>query len=84
MALSNAHSLHSPFVSRHIGPREHEIKAMLGELGYSSLDELTSAVIPSNIADNARMQLHAGVTEEQALEELRGIASKNRVLKSFI
>ena len=84
MALSNAHSLVSPFVSRHIGPREHEIEAMLHELGYRSLDELTSAVIPSNIADNTRMHLQAGVTEEQALEELRSIANKNRVLKSFI
>ena len=84
MALSNAHSLFSPFVSRHIGPRQHEIEAMLHELGYRSLDELTSAVIPSNIADNTRMQLQAGVTEEQALDELRSIANKNRVLKSFI
>ena len=74
----------SPFVSRHIGPRDHEIQSMLAELGYSSLDELTQAVVPENIADNTPMDLLPGITEEEALEELKQIASKNRVLRSFI
>ncbi|MEQ1826758.1 MAG: aminomethyl-transferring glycine dehydrogenase [Pirellula sp.] len=77
-------SLLSPFVSRHIGPRDHEIQSMLAELGFASLDELTSAVVPNNIADNTPMDLLPGVTEEDALAELRSIASKNRVLKSFL
>jgi glycine dehydrogenase len=74
----------SPFVSRHIGPRENDIQAMLAELGYSSLDELTRAVVPSNIADNTPMDLLAGITEEEALAELKQIAGKNQILKSFI
>ena len=74
----------SPFVSRHIGPRDHEIQFMLAELGYSSLDELTLAVVPENIADNSPMDLLAGISEEEALAQLKQIASKNKVLRSFI
>ncbi len=36
----------APFVARHIGPREDEIRQMLSILGYGSLDELTQAVVP--------------------------------------
>ncbi len=82
--MSNAPAALSPFVSRHIGPRDHEIQAMLQRLGYASLDELTSAVVPANIADNSPMNLLPGVTEEEALAELRAIACQNRVLRSFI
>jgi len=78
-----AHSL-SPFVSRHIGPRDHEIAEMLELLGYSSLDELTHTVVPSQILNIETMDLPSGVSEEDALAELRSIASENRVLRSFI
>ncbi len=57
---------------------------MLERLGYESLDELTQTVVPANIADDSPMGLMPGVTEEEALEELRQIASKNKVLRSFI
>jgi len=74
----------SSFVNRHIGPRENEIQYMLKELGYGSLDDLTQAVVPDNIADNAPMDLLPGISEEQALAELQQIANKNIVLRSFI
>jgi len=74
----------SPFVSRHIGPRDNEIQFMLSELGYASLDDLTRAVVPENIADNSPMDLLAGISEEQALAELKSIASKNKVMRNFI
>ena len=74
----------SSFVSRHIGPRDHEIQFMLSELGYSSLDDLTLAVVPENIADNSPMDLLAGISEEEALAQLKKIASMNQVLRSFI
>ena len=74
----------SPFVFRHIGPRDNEIQFMLSELGYASLDELTIAVVPENIADNSPMDLLAGLSEEEALAQLKQIASKNKVLRSFI
>jgi glycine dehydrogenase len=81
---SNASTKLSPFVFRHIGPREHDIAKMLGYHGYQSLDELTSTVVPKGIQFNSPLNVPAGVSEEEALAELRGILSKNKVLKSFI
>ena len=74
--MNRSTSALSPFVSRHIGPRDNEIQAMLAELGYASLDELTGAVVPPNIADDTPMDLLAGISEEEALAELKQIASK--------
>lgn len=74
----------SPFVGRHIGPRDSEIKEMLAELGYQSLDEMTHAVVPPRILDDELMDLDFGISEEQALAELKSIASENKVLRSFI
>ena len=74
----------SPFVARHLGPREDEIQKMLEVLGYSSLDELTNAVIPKNIQDNDRLNIDAGLSEEDALAELRAYADENVVLKNCI
>ena len=74
----------SSFVGRHIGPRDQEIQSMLERLGYDSLDDLTRAVVPTNIADDAPMDLLNGVSEEAALAELKTIASKNKVLRNFI
>ncbi|MGI9519108.1 MAG: aminomethyl-transferring glycine dehydrogenase, partial [Pirellulaceae bacterium] len=74
----------SPFVGRHIGPREHEIKKMLDALGYESLDQLTDTVIPEVIQDNRRLDIPTGISEEAALAELRVMAEKNVVLKSCI
>ncbi len=79
---SSAHL--SPFVARHIGPREHEIREMLTLLGYDSLDHLTDTVVPNAIAFRDRLEITGGVSEEQALAELKTIASKNKVLKSCI
>ena len=74
----------SSFVARHIGPRDHEIREMLSLLGYESLDHLTDAVVPNAIALRDRLDISPGVSEEQALTELKAILSKNKVLKSFI
>ncbi|MBL8889922.1 MAG: aminomethyl-transferring glycine dehydrogenase [Planctomycetaceae bacterium] len=73
-----------PFVSRHIGPRDHQIREMLAVLGYDSLDSLTQAVVPPQIRFDQLLNLPAGVSEESALQELQALAAQNRVLKSYI
>ena len=78
-----SHAL-SPFVARHIGPREDEIQKMLDTLGYESLDQLTDTVIPDGIQDNHRLDMAAGVSEQEALAELQSLADENVVLKSCI
>ncbi len=74
----------APFLSRHIGPREDEIQYMLDVLGYRTLDELTKAVVPTNILDSSDIDIPLGMSEEDALAELRGIANKNVVHRSLI
>ncbi|MHA7682289.1 aminomethyl-transferring glycine dehydrogenase [Cupriavidus sp. PET2-C1] len=75
------------FASRHIGPDDAEQQHMLKVLGYDSRAALIDAVIPAAIRRRDGMPLGeftAPLTEEAALAKLRGLASKNRVLKSFI
>ncbi|WP_298234839.1 aminomethyl-transferring glycine dehydrogenase [uncultured Azohydromonas sp.] len=74
----------SEFVSRHIGPEPHEQAQMLSAIGAASRRALVEAVMPRNIARGKPMALPAPATEAQALLELREIALRNRVLKSFI
>jgi glycine dehydrogenase len=83
-ALIAEHVDPPPFIARHIGPREHEIDAMVNYLGFSSLDELTRAVVPASILNAQPLNLAAGLSEEAALAELQRLAAENRVLRSLI
>jgi glycine dehydrogenase len=57
---------------------------MLAVLGYRDIEELVSDTVPSDIRSKKPLELPPPATERALLEELRGIASKNRILKSFI
>jgi glycine dehydrogenase len=57
---------------------------MLDAIGYDSLDELTSAALPAGLAATDGLNLPAALDEDQALAELRRLASKNQVLTSMI
>lgn len=72
------------FVDRHIGLSDDDIKIMLAAVGYNSLDELTTAVVPQGIADNHPLALAAPATEEQALAELYALAKQNQLFSSMI
>ena len=72
------------FVARHIGPYEDDERHMLSVIGAASRRALIDAVVPRDIVRSAAMRLPAPVTEAQALAELKAVASRNRVLKSFI
>ena len=72
------------FIRRHIGPSEDDQQAMLESIGYEGMDSFISAVVPDNIRSSHSLDLGDPTTEQQALSELRTIASQNRVLKNFI
>ncbi|MBW6435686.1 aminomethyl-transferring glycine dehydrogenase [Actinoplanes hulinensis] len=74
----------SPFVSRHIGPGPDEQAHMLKTVGYGSVEELMDAAIPSSIRFDGSLDLPAGISEEQAIAELRGIAGRNVVATPMI
>ena len=71
------------FAQRHIGPSEDDQAQMLKTVGYGSLDELTSAALPADLADRT-LSLPGPATEEEALAELRRLAGRNQVLTSMI
>ncbi|HZY20560.1 MAG TPA: aminomethyl-transferring glycine dehydrogenase [Ramlibacter sp.] len=72
------------FIPRHIGIGEADERHMLSVIGEASRRALVESIVPRSIARSAAMKLPAPLTEAQALAELRGIASRNRVLRSFI
>ncbi|MBE2244308.1 MAG: glycine dehydrogenase (aminomethyl-transferring), partial [Burkholderiaceae bacterium] len=72
------------FTARHIGPDAADEARMLAAIGCASRSELIDAVVPRGIVRSTAMALPPPATEAQALAELRTIAAKNRVLKSFI
>jgi glycine dehydrogenase len=78
-------SLHpDSFAQRHIGPRPEEWDAMARACGHGSLDALVTAAVPAQIRRSDSLELPESLGEAAALDRLRVIASKNRVLKSFI
>ena len=79
-ALENA----AEFQGRHIGPTAADEARMLAAIGAASCETLIEAIVPASIARRDPMRLPAAVTEAAALEELKGIAARNRLLKSFI
>jgi glycine dehydrogenase len=72
------------FLARHIGPSAEDETHMLSVIGVASRRALIEQVIPASIARTRPMDLPAPVTEAQALAELKAVASRNRVLKSYI
>ncbi|MCE2914366.1 MAG: aminomethyl-transferring glycine dehydrogenase [Rubrivivax sp.] len=76
------------FQARHIGPWADDETAMLstiapGEPNFTRR-ALIEAIVPRSIARSQAMQLPPPVGEAAALAELKAIAGRNRVLRSFI
>ncbi len=72
------------FVHRHIGPSASDQEEMLELLGFDSLDALADATVPENIRFRGSLDIPAARGEYEMLEELRELAGKNRVFRSFI
>ena len=75
---------HSEFIARHIGVSAQDEQHMLSVVGQASRDALIRSIVPANIARTEAMDLPPAITEAAALEELKAIAAKNKILKSFI
>ena len=75
---------HIDFRSRHLGPVGSDREKMLQKSGFSSLDDLIKAAVPQSILSEKSLDLPEPLSEQEALDALKAIMSKNRVLKSFI
>ncbi len=74
----------SEFHARHIGPDAVDETLMCAAVGVASRTALIDAVVPKSIRRAEGMKLPAPITEAGAPSELKQIAGKNKVYKSFI
>ena len=72
------------FARRHIGPSDKDIETMLGSLGVSSLDGLIDATIPESIRLRAQLDIPGERGEHELQGEMRQMADRNRVFRSFL
>ncbi|HEY8050776.1 MAG TPA: aminomethyl-transferring glycine dehydrogenase, partial [Ramlibacter sp.] len=72
------------FIPRHIGIGASDEKHMLSVIGEASRRALVDGIVPRSIARRDAMKLPPPATEAQALADLRAIANRNQVFKSFI
>jgi glycine dehydrogenase len=72
------------FPRRHLGSNEGEVAQMLKTLGFDSLDALIDSAAPAKLRLTEPLDLPAGLGEYETLVELRAIAAKNRIFKSYI
>lgn len=72
------------FVNRHIGPSSTEQSAMLSTIGAASRTALVEMLTPHDIRLREPLQIPEALPENEALAELRAIAAKNQIFKSYI
>ena len=72
------------FAGRHIGPRDHDVAAMLETVGHPTLERLCDVAVPGAIRMSQALDVAAATSELAVLEELRALADKNSVLTSMI
>ncbi|MFC3092750.1 aminomethyl-transferring glycine dehydrogenase [Alteromonas sediminis] len=72
------------FIGRHIGPDENEMQVMLDTIDAESLDALIQETVPAGILLPEPLKVGEGATEVDALAELKAVAKKNKINRSFI
>jgi glycine dehydrogenase len=72
------------FVSRHNGPREQEVNAMLKKIGVSSVSELIDQTVPSAIRLKQPLKVAPAMSEYQYAKHLKALGKKNKVFRSYI
>ena len=84
MTTTLAYADFERFVTRHLGPRPADVTSMLDLLGYGSLEELIDAAVPEAIRLRRPLNVPEARSERAVLSELRSIANRNQVFRSYI
>ncbi|OGB55266.1 MAG: glycine dehydrogenase (aminomethyl-transferring) [Burkholderiales bacterium RIFOXYD12_FULL_59_19] len=74
----------SEFIARHIGIDAADEAVMLKTVAAASRAALIDDIVPASIARSQPMAIPAPISEAAALAELKAMAGKNKVLKSYI
>lgn len=72
------------FVTRHIGPRDADLIAMLSTIGAASVDQLIAETIPAAIRRPDPLGIGDPISELELLAELQRISAQNQLFKTFI
>ena len=72
------------FIGRHIGPDASEENALLKAVGATSLEGLSTQIVPSDILREEFLDIKDARTEFEAINYLRTLADQNKVFKSYI
>ena len=72
------------FSTRHIGLKKDSESEMLKVLGYEDIGSLITDIVPKDIFFDSLLEVDEEINEESALAILKGIASKNKLNRSFI
>ncbi|MBW7952300.1 MAG: glycine dehydrogenase (aminomethyl-transferring), partial [Chitinophagaceae bacterium] len=73
------------FEQRHIGTNnDTDTKAMLATIGISSIDELVDKTVPAGIRLPQELSTPSAVSEYEYLNDLKAVASKNKLFKTYI
>jgi glycine dehydrogenase len=72
------------FASRHIGPSDGDIAAMLEVVGVPTLDALIDETLPSSIRLSRDLDIDDGLSEPETLVLLRSFADQNQRRTSLI
>lgn len=73
------------FVNRHNGPvSQDDLNKMLQVIGVKSLDDLIDKTVPTGIRMKEGLKVSGGTSEQQLLRDIKAVASKNKIFKSYI
>ena len=72
------------FITRHIGPDEHQTKQMLKTIGEPDLDSLINKTVPAAIRMQHELDLPASMSEHHYLQHIKEVSIQNKVYKNYI
>jgi glycine dehydrogenase len=76
--------MNNTFESRHIGPREEDIKKMLRVCGETKLDDLIAQTVPPAIRLKSSMNICEPMDEYAYQNHIQKIASQNKIYRTYI
>jgi glycine dehydrogenase len=77
-------NLQDEFSTRHIGTTPATMQKMLEYLGFASLDELIEKTVPAAMRLQQPLKLPTPLNEYEALAQLKSIAFRNHLYRSYI
>ena len=72
------------FITRHIGPDEHQAKQMLKTIGEPDLETLVNKTVPAGIRMEKELDLPSPMSEHQYLQHIKEVSMQNKVYKNYI